>query len=297
MTRTLTVEEAVRSVFGEDTGIAGKRPVSGGDINDAFLLDLTDGRQVFLKTNRKETADMFSAEEEGLKALAASGGIQAAKPLLSGCDPEADCAFLLLEYIREGKRTSSFWDGFGRALACLHRQETGTLVPGGIYGFFRDTYIGRNLQRNRPHDSWIPFFRDERLKVQFDMAGHWFDTQDRKRIGDLLADLDRFLIEPERPSLLHGDLWAGNFLAGRNGEAVLIDPAVYVGCAEADLAMTELFGGFSPRFYDAYREVHPVPYGYRDRRDLYNLYHLLNHLNLFGGGYLAPVKQILYRYT
>ena len=240
---------------------------------------------------------MLSAEEEGLAALASSGVIQAAKPLLSGYDPEKDCAFLLLEYIREGKRTSSFWDGFGRALAYLHRQETGDFVPGGVYGFFRDTYIGRNLQKNRPRDAWPSFFRDERLRVQFDMAGHWFDTQDRKRIGKLLDDLDRFLIEPERPSLLHGDLWAGNFMAGPDGGAVLIDPAVYVGCSEADLAMTELFGGFPQRFYQAYNEISPIDQGYRERRELYNLYHLLNHLNLFGGSYLGSVRHVLRTYA
>ena len=111
-----------------------------------------------------------------------------------------------------------------------------------------------------------------------------------------MANLDRYLVEPEKPSLVHGDLWSGNFITGSDGQAWLIDPAVYVGHAEADLAMTELFGGFHPRFYAAYREVNPLQPGYEQRRDLYNLYHLLNHLNLFGRGYLSSVLRILSRY-
>ena len=141
--------------------------------------------------------------------------------------------------------------------------------------------------------SWISFFRDCRLVPQFRDAMHWFDDAARKQIAYLLDHLDVYLEEPEHPSLLHGDLWSGNFITGSDGNAWLIDPAAYVGHAEADLAMTELFGGFSQRFYDAYREVHPIHPGYGHRRELYNLYHLLNHLNLFGGSYLPSVNRVL----
>ena len=142
----------------------------------------------------------------------------------------------------------------------------------------------------------MDFFRDCRLIPQMEMAGRYFDSSHRADFRRLLDRLPDLLPEPKAPSLLHGDLWSGNFITGTDGRAWLIDPAVYVGHAEADLAMTELFGGFSDRFYAAYREVSPLDPGYRERRDLYNLYHLLNHLNLFGAGYLSSVMEIVRRY-
>ena len=129
------------------------------------------------------------------------------------------------------------------------------------------------------------------------MAEQYFEASERRMINNLLERLDTLLIEPEYPSLLHGDLWSGNFMTGDDGKAWLIDPAVYVGHAEADIAMTELFGGFSEEFYSAYRETAPMQAGYEDRRDLYNLYQLLNHLNMFGGSYLSSVRRIVRRYV
>jgi fructosamine-3-kinase len=129
------------------------------------------------------------------------------------------------------------------------------------------------------------------------MADDYFTADDRRKIIRLLDHLDRYLTEPARPALVHGDLWSGNMIVGNDGKGWLIDPAVYFGHPEADLAMTELFGGFSARFYAGYREAFPPAYGYEDRRDLYNLYHLLNHLNLFGGGYLYSVKSVISRYV
>ena len=165
------------------------------------------------------------------------------------------------------------------------------------FGWVRDNYIGSTPQVNTPHESWITFFRDCRLAPQFKQAQHWFDADMRRRVIHLLDHLDDVLVEPPRPSLLHGDLWSGNFITGSDGQAWLIDPAAYVGHAEADLAMTELFGGFHPRFYAAYQEINPLQAGYDERRDLYNLYHLLYHLNLFGSGYLPPVECIIRRYA
>ena len=150
---------------------------------------------------------------------------------------------------------------------------------------------------NTAYDSWIDFFRECRLKPQFESAAPYFDQSDQKKISRILERADRILIEPEHPSLLHGDLWSGNVIAGNDGRAWLIDPAVYVGHAEADIAMTELFGGFSPSFYGAYCEAAPMQPGYHRRRNLYNLYHLLNHLNLFGQAYLSSVKHIINEYV
>ena len=296
MGQDLSISKHIQKLFGESVRILKLTPVSGGDINAAFRLKLSDGRDVFLKTNRTALAGMFSAEAEGLAALGASGVIPSARVLGYGKDPDRDCSYLLLEYITEGTPSKTFWDDFGRDLAMLHQQETAAFVPGGRYGFVRDNYIGRTPQSNTAYDTFISFFRRERLLPQFRMAERWFDQTAITRIDRLLERLDEILIEPDAPSLLHGDLWSGNFLVGEDGRAVLIDPAVYVGCAEADLAMTELFGGFSERFYAGYKEAFPLAYGYDDRRDLYNLYHLLNHLNLFGSGYLPSVENILRRY-
>ena len=158
-------------------------------------------------------------------------------------------------------------------------------------------YIGASPQKNTPSKDWITFFRDCRLLPQFKMAEGYFDSRMRRQSERLLNQLESHLTEPEFPSLIHGDLWSGNAVCGPNGKAWILDPAAYVGHFEAELAMTELFGGFPTAFYQAYYEVNPIDSGYRDRRDLYNLYHLLNHLNLFGGSYLSSAQRILNRYV
>ena len=165
------------------------------------------------------------------------------------------------------------------------------------FGFFQDNFIGARPQKNTLCESWISFFRDNRLAPQFSAADRYFTAEDRARNQKLLDHLEDFLVEPEYPSLLHGDLWSGNVMCGADGKAMLIDPACYVGHREADLAMTELFGGFPPKFYEAYREAAPLQPGYETRRDLYNLYQLLNHLNLFGSAYLQPVLSIIGEYV
>ena len=292
----LSIRQSIRNHFGNDVQIIRRIPVLGGDINQAYTLQLSDGSRVFLKTNQPELEDMFHAEQEGLTALRSSGVIPVAVPLSAGKDPEEKVSYLLLEYIQDGRPSESFWEDFGRSLALMHRQDTAPFTSGGRYGFSRNNYIGRTPQSNTPHNSFITFFKKERLLPQIRMAGRWFEKKDYSAAERLLDRLDDLLIEPAFPSLLHGDLWSGNYLINTDERAVLIDPAVYVGCLEADLAMTELFGGFSSRFYDGYREVTSVANGYEDRKDLYNLYHLLNHLNLFGSGYLPSVRRILYRY-
>ncbi len=179
----------------------------------------------------------------------------------------------------------------------MHQAQTDSFVPGGCFGFTEDNYIGASPQDNTPAQHWVEFFRDHRLAPQLAMAKDRLETDDL-RAADLLMDrLDEFLIEPEQPSLLHGDLWAGNYMTGPDGCAWLIDPAVYAGHREADLAMTELFSGFPAQFYDAYREAWPLQPGYASRRDLYNLYHILNHLNLFGRSYLPSVRHIMAEYV
>lgn len=161
------------------------------------------------------------------------------------------------------------------------------------YGFVADNYIGAAIQINTPKKSWVEFFRECRLLPQLRMADRYLDAGLRRKADRLLAHLDRYLREPEFPSLVHGDLWGGNVLCGSDGRAWLIDPAAYVGDFETDLAMTELFGRFPPAFYRAYQEENPVDGEYQERKPIYQLYHLLNHLNLFGRSYLGSVAAIL----
>ncbi len=289
-----SLEEALKSFFGNGAEIRKREFVGGGDINEAYKLTLADGTHLFMKVNVGKPEAFFDAEAAGLSAIAQTGTIGTPHIFCVGTQKEG--SFLLLEFLEQGRRISDYWEVFGRQLAAMHRADTEGFVKNGVYGFLQDNFIGESSQINTAHQSWISFFRDCRLGPQLRRADAYFDREDRKKAEKLLERLEDILVEPEYPSLLHGDLWGGNFMTGSDGKAWLIDPAVYVGCAEADIAMTELFGGFSRAFYDAYYEAAPMQAGYEYRKDLYNLYHLLNHLNLFGASYLSSAKRIIGRY-
>ena len=291
-----SLAEAITSILGADIHVADVTGVSGGDINRAYRVTASDGTSLFMKCNTRENLPFFIAETEGLNAIAGTGAIRTPSVLGIGTDDRYG-AFLLLSWAEPKARGRSYWETFGRCLADMHRWDTASLNGEGVFGFGRDNFIGAGKQINTPAGSWVEFFRDRRLAPMLARAQGYLDTADRRNAEHLLERLDDYLMEPERPSLLHGDLWSGNFITGSDGEAWLIDPAAYVGYAEADLAMTELFGGFSKAFYDAYKETNPLQPGYETRRDLYNLYHLLNHLNLFGPAYLDPVRRILREYN
>ena len=305
---------AVKDLFGESRYVEKRSYVSGGDINEACVLTLDDGSFVFMKSNAVSSLPNFRAEAAGLNEIRRMGAIGVPEVLGAGTDE--GISFLLMEYIIGGRRVRSFWETFAAELAAMHSAEvSGTGEYGGSekrgtgehetsesyrtgeYGFFEDNWIGSRRQSNTPHSKWIPFFRDCRLVPQFDAAARYFSAEDRKRIEYLLSHLDRFLAEPERPSLVHGDLWSGNMITGNDGKGWLIDPAVYYGHPEIDIAMTELFGGFPPAFYEAYKETGMMQPGYEDRKELYDLYQLLNHLNMFGSGYLPGVKRIVKKYA
>lgn len=293
-----SLEEALTSLYGNETRIARRERIGGGDINEAYGLELTNGAHVFMKMNRKENISFFTAEEAGLNAIAETKAIGTPQILCCGTDEDrGGTSFLILEYVEGKSRLKHYWETLGHQLAALHRAPAGDFVTSGKYGFVSDNYIGRTRQVNTPRESWVDFFRECRLKPQFQRAGQYFSTEEMRQIDRLLERLDEFLVEPEQPSLLHGDLWSGNVITGNDGRAWLIDPAVYVGHAEADIAMTELFGGFSRPFYAAYRESGLLQPDYGNRRDLYNLYHLLNHLNMFGMSYLSSVKRIVQEYV
>ena len=290
-----SLKEAVRYACGENVSITGRTPVSGGDINRAYALELSDGSRLFMKANRRENKDFFRAEAEGLSAIRQTGTVRTPEVLALGTD--GSDSYLLMEYISAGRGGRKSSEELGTELARMHSADTSGFVHGGKFGFAGDNYIGAGFQINTPEETWTDFFIKRRLMPQFERAARYFDSEERKKFGSLLEHLDRYLTEPDRPSLIHGDLWGGNYMVDRDGHPWLIDPAAYVGHAEADLAMTELFGGFDRTFYDAYSSTAGIDPGYRDRKDLYNLYHLLNHLNLFGGGYMYSVKSIVQRYT
>jgi len=260
-------------------------PAAGGCIHRSYILE-GSGRKFFAKTNDRSQLDNFIAEADGLTALAAAGA-RVPSPLCHG--ETGTQAFLVLEHLE--LRVSGDHAALARALAAVHS------VCGDSHGWHRDNFIGRTPQLNRHSSSWSDFWRDARLVPQLELAGRNSLGNALLRKGDrLLAVLPRLLAgHAPAASLLHGDLWGGNagFLA--DGTPVLFDPATYFGDREADLAMTELFGGFPRVFYSAYREVAPLDQGYSVRKELYNLYHVLNHANLFGGGYAAQAERMIER--
>ena len=258
-----TLNEVLRQTLG--AGLLRADAVSGGDINLARRLTLEDGSRVFMKANRRAPRGFFEAEADGLAAISAARCLGAPRVLGLGDDPDLG-AFLLLEWVEPAPRARDFWEAFGRGLAAMHRAPTPDR-----FGWTRDNFIGAAPQSNAPADRWTDFFRDRRLAPQLRRAQGWLDAAARRRADRLLERLDEYLPQPPRPALLHGDLWSGNFVTGGDGRAWLVDPAVYAGHPEADLAMTELFGGFPERFYDAYREAAPLADGYPRRRELYNL--------------------------
>lgn len=278
------IAEAIGGATGQAFVLSGQASVSGGCINRGQALHGRDGRRFFLKLNRDDQVDMFAAEAEGLEALAQCGAIRVPRPVAWGTTDGT--AWLVLEYLDLGGRGSGA--DLGQRLAALHRTSS------TAYGWHRDNTIGATRQPNTPTPDWISFYRQHRLGFQLDLARR--NGASRRLLQDgerLQSDLEAYFPgHVPIPSLLHGDLWGGNY-AYAHGEPVLFDPAVYFGDREADLAMTELFGGFSGDFYTAYRETWPLDPGYAVRRTLYNLYHVINHFNLFGGGYGRQAEQML----
>ena len=293
-----SIEAAIYDCFGADVRILKQTASAGGDINRAKRLELSDKKTVFLKYNKATDYDFFKTEVIGLEAIADTNTIITPKLYATGIDRVSqDISFLIMEDIKTGRMTNDAMTRLGHNFAKLHLADTAKYVAGGTYGFVTDNYIGATKQINTPKDGWIDFFRECRLEPQLKLAASGMDKSLLKKASVLLDKLDLILTEPSRPSLLHGDMWGGNHLIREDGEPVLIDPAAYVGHAEADIAMTEMFSPLPRPFYTAYYEIIPQVSDYRDRRDIYNLYHFLNHYNLFGGGYLSSVRNIINYYV
>lgn len=286
MSDTAEIATHIRAATGLPFTPARERAIGGGCINATSLLE-GDGQRYFVKRNDAHRLDMFAAEAAGLAELARANAVRVPQPVCFGTT--CDSAFLVLEYIALGGRGGDTRE-FGRRLAALHR------VTGARYGWHRDNTIGATPQINTPADDWIAFWRERRLGYQLELAARNGGRRLHDQGARLLDELDQFFTTyTPAASLLHGDLWGGNYAFDEQGNPVIFDPAVYYGDRETDLAMTELFGGFGADFYRAYAESYPLDAGYDVRKTLYNLYHVLNHFNLFGDGYLAQAARMIER--
>jgi len=266
--------------------------VSGGDIHQAYQLQTANG-SLFLKLNQAHALPMFETEAHNLTAIANSNTIVCPKPLGFGLYREL--AWLVMEYLPLSSKGDD-WQR-GRDLASLHRQINQTSSSNfQPFGWFEDNYIGHTLQQNKWHSDWVSFYGQQRLRPQLELAQLRGANRSLYELGNQLIDALPFWFQNYQPeaSLLHGDLWGGNSAFTSSSEAVIFDPACYYGDRETDLAMTELFGGFSTDFYNGYNEVFPLDSGYQSRKALYNLYHILNHFNLFGGHYAQQAEQIMH---
>lgn len=287
------IPKSIRSVLENqyELRIENEQSVSGGSINRAHKLQTNRGT-LFLKWNQTAPDDFFEVEARGLKLLGSAGtDLRVPNVITSHSSDSSMPGFLLMEFIREGSGDSSDSFTFGAELAKLHNAK------GNQFGLSYDNYIGSLPQKNGEYDDWTSFFVDKRINPQLKMAidsgklsqsllSNW------KRLMNQLEDL----VPPTEPSLIHGDLWGGNYLFDENGTGVLIDPAVYYGHPEMDLAFTKMFGGFSPSFYEGYDSVSPLEDGFPGRVPIYNMYPLLVHVNLFGGHYASQFERFIQKF-
>ncbi len=286
-----TIDDAIAALYGGGVSAKQGERLSGGCVNDARMVELSDGRRLFAKSNSADRAAMFVAEAKGLRSLRLTKAIRVPKPLALVRSPRR--ATLLTEYLGGAIGDDDYWRRLGEGLARLH------LAPvEATFGLEYDNYIGLSEQRNAIDENWARFFARYRLAPQLTTArkNDALDQQTARIIERVIRDIDSWLPAQPRVSLLHGDLWGGNVIADDRGDPALIDPAIYRGDAVADIAMTRLFGGFPERFYNAYRAAIPLGGDWLEQAERYNLYHMLNHLNLFGATYLGSVRALAKRY-
>ena len=286
---TLYLEQRLNGVLNVDLKLKHVSSVSGGSINAAYCLHTTAGDFMMKRNNKDAYPNMFACESAGLATISKTQTIAVPKTVLLDEFEEDD--FLILEWIEADRTKPVASKLLGQQLAAMHRHTA------NLFGLDTDNYMGSLPQSNRRHDTWASLFINERLQPMVKLALskellNLKDEQAFERLYKLLPEL----FEEEAPALLHGDLWSGNYLISVNQKPYLIDPAVSYGHREVDIAMTTLFGGFGREFYEAYQESFPMANGWQQRLDLWNLYPLLLHLNLFGSSYLAQVKQCLQRY-
>ncbi len=275
-----------------DSAIKDTKNLSGGCISNAYKIIMESGKKFLLKINNDSPADMFATEAHGLNELQKADAIRVPGAKIFSRN------YLVTEFIEGGTKSGSFFSDFGKQFADLHKYK------GSAFGFYEDNYIGSNPQKNLTDDDenkdWTEFYFHKRLLFQLLLCEkNGYATEELRKnfsllenkIGDILTGSE------EEPSLLHGDLWSGNYMVDDKGNPCIIDPAVYYGHREADLGMTKLFGGYPDEFYGSYNENYPLKEGWEYRENIYKLYHVLNHLNLFGRGYYAQALSLIKYYV
>lgn len=287
------IEQDIGLSLGKPFKVKSQSAVSGGDINQAYciegVLDTKQPLRLFIKLNQKNRLAMFEAEAAGLQEIALSKTISTPDVVCTGIAEQK--SYLVLENLTLSSGQAASAAQLGQQLAGMHKH----ISPKQNFGWSQDNTIGATPQFNTQTESWVDFWREQRLGFQLELAQKNGANHSLIRKGEkLLVHLDSFFVDykPEA-SLLHGDLWSGNYGYLEGGEPVIFDPAVYYGDRETDLAMTEMFGGFSAEFYTAYNEAWPLDNGYKTRKVLYNLYHVLNHFNLFSGGYAMQAENMI----
>lgn len=290
MNFTTKLSEQLRQKVGNLSPLRNVKPVGGGDINECLRLDF-DERSVFVKKNSDQAYPrMFDLEARALEELRNESQFAIPQVIMNGC--VEDEAFLILEFLEEGRKEPGFWEDFGAKLAMMHRP----VKP--AFGWHTDNYMGRLVQANDFEDQWADFFATRRIEPQLKMAREsgLLQGDDLRRAARFLEKVES-LVPAEPAALIHGDLWAGNYMVAPDGSPALIDPALHYGHREADIAMMHLFGGFSPEVFEAYNRSYPLEAAWRERLDIHNLYPVLVHLNLFGASYAAQVRATLKKHA
>lgn len=280
-----TIAQEIARATGQPFELQDRRSISGGSINQA--LRISDGdRDYFLKLNQASQYAMFEAEALGLREMAETETIRVPRPICWGT-ANGSC-YIVMEYLPLGNSGGGSWYQMGQDLAAMHR-----VTSDRGFGWQRDNTIGDTPQKNPWTADWVEFFVEHRLRYQFQLANR---RGNLRRQDELMAAVPSLLAghTPE-PSLVHGDLWSGNASVTADGTPVILDPATYYGDREVDIAMSELFGRFPQPFYDGYNDAYLLESGYETRKILYNLYHIINHFNLFGGGYGSQAQSMIDR--
>jgi fructosamine-3-kinase len=278
------IARTITQATGQEFAIANTNSVSGGCINQGYKIS-SDKAEYFVKLNDASQIEMFVAEAIGLKQMYATETITVPQPICYGTADSS--SYIVLQWLDLGRGSSHSYREMGRQLAAMHREGTAE-----HFGWSRNNTIGSTPQINTQTDNWADFFAEQRIGYQLKLA---------KRRGGSFPDSKKVVegvrnkLANRKPevSLVHGDLWSGNAAITADGSPVILDPAIYYGDRETDIAMTELFGGFPAAFYNGYNEAWQLDSGYQQRKSIYNLYHVLNHFNLFGGGYANQAKRII----
>jgi fructosamine-3-kinase len=283
------ITDHLKKHLGSSFEVFASKRLTGGDINDVFQLNTSEGRFCIKVNSATEFPEMFQKEANGLDLLRNNSSFSIPEVIV--VDSTQNDSYLLMSYIEEGNKSDDFWDQFGRQLSELHNATQKS------FGLDESNYIGSLPQSNKPQNNWADFYASERISPQLYLA-HQNGLIDSKLVqsGEQLCLKLSEIFPNEAPSLLHGDLWSGNYMVDINGNPALIDPAVYFGHREMDLAMTQLFGGFSPKMYDSYHSHTPLESNWKERIELCQLYPILVHVNLFGGSYVQQATNIIQKY-